>query len=1139
MKKNKMFLKAKTLNITKIKESQKQKIENLNMISKKRMDDVIYFLSEDIRQYQQLLKLLGPHHKNVELLNDKIYSELSENNFEIIQFILGKKKRTNEELNIIKTFLSTMKYLSSMIKLIDTDKILFSLSVYLKMESKSKDSILFRFGNRGTKFYILLVGIVTILLLKETKVKMSFPRFFLHLLLLKMMKEDELVKKTIIANYKNKYHLDERTFDVFYEKLVKFANKHFGKNLKKNLNEEDSFSNEDSENESEKEIKKNKNKNKNNENENENENNEEIPIKKVKTLQLNYLCSNYNEKITTDGYKFEINETIRAYQKVEEIKSNSNVRRSITFSSSYKLGLIEASKLASLTQKDFSEMEFPIFEKEEEIREILSYYLHLKESLVEVRKNKISCKDYIRDTYINSIYSQDLKEDESIEKENYSIYLYHEIVQKKNGDTFGELALQHEDSKRTATIVTNTDVILGYLSKNDYETCLSEIELKRRKNEVNFIMSFSIFDQMNWISFENKYFNYFKREFYNQGERILRQGERISKIFFIMDGQFEITSSISISTLYKIIKQKTNNSIQNIKINTQKKINNIRLCICNNKDIIGLSDSCFYGVMGDQISFINATCISNKSVAFTLDKTILNDLTKRMSEINENLKKIGNKREEVMIDRLISIYKQFLKNKREKMKFYYSQSNNYNKKNNMKTINNNSTISNIQRSRVMSANQKGEIISPNRHMILSAKYREISPLSKISKDRNIIDHRNDIFPHENQTQYRKAFSSKKYKLKININDLEENKNNYNLKESENNIEYKKKITNIMAVKENIPPKLNPRIYLKSAVTIRELNEKTNVREKMKNLYLPLNNIIHKEYNNLFNWIDYNNKLLESHKKIIEDESECKKENINNEEIKKRDSEIDDSKKLSFSSDNEGEKNDKVDKDDIKYNRNNYKNEESNNNSNNMINPNALKKNKNLKIRRTLKNLEMEEEMRKKLINDLKKKKKEKNNPKNIKLYSKSINNKYINNCLKKYSNTDYDRIPINKISLIKHPIIWSKNKNNLKIRVKNTESYLKQILGTRYRNQEDEFISRTEKRLIKEINDYNADIKRKNEIRLKFAKKRKKKNKNNAGSRYSKTDLNNENSDNSDNDNDDLMTSNNFNVKNLKRSYAH
>jgi hypothetical protein len=187
------------------------------------MEDVILNLSEDIREYQRKLKLLGPQNKTVQVINKRILSKLSENNYEIIQTILNKKKRSNEELIIIKTFLSTMKYLSSMIKIIDTDKILYSLSIYLKMESKNKDSVLFRYGNKGRKFYILLSGQVTILILKETKVQMTFLRYFMHLLQLKMMKEEELLKKTIVANKNFKYKLDERTFDSFYEKLIKYV----------------------------------------------------------------------------------------------------------------------------------------------------------------------------------------------------------------------------------------------------------------------------------------------------------------------------------------------------------------------------------------------------------------------------------------------------------------------------------------------------------------------------------------------------------------------------------------------------------------------------------------------------------------------------------------------------------------------------------------------------------------------------------------------------------------------------------------------------------------------------------------------------------------------------------------------------
>lgn len=1120
MKKYKMFMRANSVNISKKKDNNKSKHNNINInaVNKRRIDDIIYFLSDEIKQYQQLIKILGPHHKNVESIYEKILSRLSENNYEIIQFILNKKKRTNEELIIIKTFLSTMKYLSSMINLIDTDKILFSLSIYLKMESKYKDTILFRYGNKGKKFYILLSGRVTILLLKETKVKMSFFRFVLHLFLLKMMKENELVRKTIIANYKNKYHLDERSFEVFFEKIEKFAEKKFGKGAKDKQDENKDEIDEESIEESEEINEKGKK-------------NKEPSIKKVNTLQFNYLLSN-----DTSNYKFEIKDRERIDSKIEEIKSNLtklNKRKSIGHHSPLKRNrLLESLKLTYLPQTEYSEIGSSLFAKEEELKEIVSYYLHLKETLGNVRKNRISLKDYIRDTYINSFHRREIKEDEFVEKEQFIIFVYHEIVQKTKGDTFGELALQHEDSKRTATIITNTDIILGYLTKSDYEACLSEIEIKRRKTEVNFIMSFAIFDKMNWINFENKYFNFFKREYYSQGETILKQGEKISKILFIMDGQFEITSSLSILSLYKILRQKTNYSFKKINIRIKKKINNIRLYISNNKDILGLNDSCFFGLQGEQISFITATCISNKSIAFTLDKSILDDLQNKMSEINENLKKVINKREEVMIDRLTSIFNQLIKNKRTDI--IDKQSSIIYKNNNRNINNNSSVLNNNKNNNVFNNNKNREIYSPYQNFILSAKHRETSPISIYIQNKIDTNSRNENqIIEQSSTQDKKDYLSQKYMIKMNLSDSEEYKNNNILIENEiiystDDIEYKKRITNIMAKKNNMHVKVNPRVYLKSAVTIRELNEKRNVKEKMKNLYKPLNNIIHKEYNCLFNWIDYNKRLSRSYKKVDNEESENKNININTntnyDDYKRRESEFGDSKKLSFSSDIQEDKDDKDENVPLKVSKKKVRFSEnySNDNNNFLI---GLKKDKNTKKRRTLKNLEMEEEFKKQLQRNLKDLKK--GNSKSIKLFSRPNNNKYMNNKVDKYTNTEYSTSTNNKINIFKKPFSSSKTKIYLKNRVKNNEIYLKQILGTRYRNQEDEFISRTEKKILKEINNYNENIKKKNEIKLKYSKKNSEK----------KLFSQNRNKDYNSEDGHDLLSSNNFNIKNLKKIY--
>jgi hypothetical protein len=327
----------------------------------------------------------------------------------------------------------------------------------------------------------------------------------------------------------------------------------------------------------------------------------------------------------------------------------------------------------------------------------------------------------------------------------------------------------------------------------------------------------------------------------------------------------------------------------------------------------------------------------------------------------------------------------------------------------------------------------------------------------------------------------------------------------------------------MAIKENMPPKLNPRIYLKSAVTIRELNEKTNIREKMKNLYLPLNNIINKEYINLFNWVDYNKKIFDNYQKIKDDDQIIKSEtiNFNKEELRKtnternrtnnldidikrketkterqkekekekekekdKNSEFGDSKKLSFSSDNEENKNEKNEIE--KKNIYNSRYEDSHNNQSN--NPFRAKRNKDTQIRRTLKSLELEEEIKNMFLKNIKNKNKE-NNFKNKNPFESSFDKK--ERTSRKFTNTEFVRTPYNKMSLIKDPFSLAKSKKNSKKKIKLNESYLKQILGTRYRNREDEFISRTEKKIVKEINDYNADLKRKKEIKLKFAKKAK------------------------------------------------
>ena len=160
--------------------------------------------------------------------------ELNDTNLNIIRYILDKKNRTQNELLIIKEFLSSLNLFNNQIQNINKDKLLLSLSSFLKMENMPKNSILFKFGNKGNKFYIVIKGELSVLILRETKVELNSVDYFIYLLLLRLLKEDELLKKTLLANNKIGLRMDEINFEYNYEKLVKFFNKYFKVNYKRN-----------------------------------------------------------------------------------------------------------------------------------------------------------------------------------------------------------------------------------------------------------------------------------------------------------------------------------------------------------------------------------------------------------------------------------------------------------------------------------------------------------------------------------------------------------------------------------------------------------------------------------------------------------------------------------------------------------------------------------------------------------------------------------------------------------------------------------------------------------------------------------------------------------------------------------------
>lgn len=333
---------------------------------------------------------------------------------------------------------------------------------------------------------------------------------------------------------------------------------------------------------------------------------------------------------------------------------------------------------------------------QEEIKELILWYSMIDKKTIEMRKNnlQISPEEYMKIIYpsfINDATNKDLGED-------VIIYSYIPITVKRQGDIFGELALQNPNSKRTASIICMEECIFGILSRESYNNIIKDIQWKKRKKNVNFILSFQIFKGMNWNYFESKVFNFFKNETYEQGQVMIKQSDKSNRIYFIQEGIFELTTCLSTEEIKTIIQSKSN-FLSNKKIFSEDKDKKwYKISIINNKDVIGLNDVCF-----DNYYFINVTCISTKGVVYSLDVEILDKISQKIQNFKDSLDTFINQREKIMAERLYNIYLYNKKKQKEKAQKedseilkMFTERNNSLKKKKSNDINNSNTKNNLQ-----------------------------------------------------------------------------------------------------------------------------------------------------------------------------------------------------------------------------------------------------------------------------------------------------------------------------------------------------------------------------------------------------------------------------------------------------------
>ena len=499
--------------------------------SSSNIENYIFSLSESIKKKIEDLTVFNPLKK----INPEQLIELNEKTYEAIYYILSKSIRQNYELLIIKIYLQTLQKFMSTINIEQgLDHLLYSISNSLKCEKKQENSVVFRYGDKGNKCYLLLIGSVSILLPKENQVKCSFLVYFKHLMLLNLINEKELLRNTISIN-REIFIIDEEEIEkTIHELKISIAKKQ--------------------------------------------------PYYKISIF-------NFNPK---------------------------------------------------------------------EVKDIVDYYIKIVETLVNKNiKQNCNVNDYIKYTYLYDNEDNDIYKKEEL----VTIYSYIEIVRKGKGDIFGEIALQSIDKKRNATIICINNCVFGTLSRDVYNNCLRDVEFKKRRNNIKFIHSFPIFQEMKWDIFELKFFNFFKIEVIKHGQTIIKQGNIANKIYFIKEGQYQINSLISLNEMTDLLKEKRKIIFKpkNKYLANERKL--YRLSIINDKEVIGLNDVRF-----NSCYLIEVECVSTKGLVFSLSDDVLEDISIKFPEVKRKLDSLIKFKEKIITNRFLEIYKNTEKTNKEEIK---------------------------------------------------------------------------------------------------------------------------------------------------------------------------------------------------------------------------------------------------------------------------------------------------------------------------------------------------------------------------------------------------------------------------------------------------------------------------------------
>ena len=465
--------------------------------------------------------------------------------------------REKADIKFISLYLSNLKKFITLLKNINEEntnnatqkqninqkdkylKLLKYVSEHVSYEPFSSKRLVMRYGELGSKFYIILHGVVSILIPIRVNLQMTFFEFSKYIANLLLYKEFELAK---IAMRENKHVFRLDLPDMKY--IINYFNKnndeeddsYIAKNraplsILKVIRSEKSIHATRIVHKMSRYFKDNTN--------NSNTNNlEDKSIEEDKALEAEYVQKIEKFlKLCLPKEKYKLLEEIRT-QRPELEKDDGTELSSETYINRlkiYKYNLDNNTNQESPKEK--------LIKKNQAARRIA----RSKTSLVNLNKDNMqeSHENYLLNNNKNSVY----------------IYEYQEIIQLETGDMFGDTALGSATSKRTATIIAATDCHFGCLNKDIYNYIKFSND-KNRRNNINYICRTRIFKSLKYKTIEEKYINYFAFKNCVKDEDLVKYGEINHNIIIIKSGKFEINIKGGINNIFDLINEYKKNFLQ-------------------------------------------------------------------------------------------------------------------------------------------------------------------------------------------------------------------------------------------------------------------------------------------------------------------------------------------------------------------------------------------------------------------------------------------------------------------------------------------------------------------------------------------------------------------------------------------------